>query len=448
MNALDQYIDLYRLTRPRLEASAPDVMNRQRAAALGRLEAAGALPGARAELHPVLNISEMFAPDYGINIDRVAMTFDPAKTFSCGVPNISTLMGLVVGDTFAPTASLLRGLPQGVEVMSLAAACRQMPQTIAEYYNALAAYGGPEADLNTLLAQDGVLVHVSSGIKMDKPIQITNIFNALQPTMALRRLLVIIDRDASASLLVCDHTDGDEARHLSSQVAEVFLGENAKLEYVDMEESAPDSCRAASFFASLGAGASLTANHTTLQCGRTSNFCRVVFKGPGAEARIAGMAIGSDSQIVDNVTDVRHIAPRCSSNQMYKYILDDASRGSFYGKIVVDEGAVNTAAYQSNRNILASRDALMFTRPQLEIYCDDVKCSHGATVGQLDERALFYMQSRGIPQAQARMMLMQAFVADVVDTVGIEALRSRLHQLVEHRLSGQPDLCQACKVKN
>ena len=448
MDALKQYLDLYVAAEKQLQRPDLAPLNAMRPAALGRLMQAQCLPGAGAELHPALSVSEMFAPDYGVNLARVPMTIDPAKTFNCAVPNISTLMGIVVGDTFAPTASLLRSLPQGVEVMSLAAAAKQMPQTVAAYYNTLAANGGQVADINTLLAQDGVFVHVGAGVKLDKPIQITNIFNAAMPTMAVRRLLVVVESGASVSMLVCDHTASEGVRHLACQVAEVFLAENATLEYVDMEESALDSRRAACFFASLGAGASLTANHTTLQCGRTSNTCRVALTGPGARAKLAGMAICGADQVVDNVTDVRHIATDCHSDQMYKYILDDRSRGSFYGKIVVEEPAVHTAAYQSNRNILASEDAMMYTRPQLEIYCDDVKCSHGATVGQLDERALFYMQSRGVPRPQARMMLMQAFVSDVIDTVGIDALRSRLHQLVERRLCGEPDLCQACKVKN
>lgn len=156
---------------------------------------------------------------------------------------------------------------------------------------------------------------------------------------------------------------------------------------------------------------------------------------PGAEFRLNGFVILTDSHICDTSVTVHHHAPHCTSNQLVKYIVDDNAHGSFSGLIRVDHGAFATEAYQSNRNILAGASARMDSEPQLEIYCDDVKCSHGSATGQLDERALFYMRSRGIDLPEARAMLMNAFMADVIDTVDDETMRDNMKQAVEQRFS-------------
>ena len=161
---------------------------------------------------------------------------------------------------------------------------------------------------------------------------------------------------------------------------------------------------------------------------------------------LAGMAIGSGNQHADNSSNVNHRAAHCRSSQLFKYVLDDQSTGAFEGSILVSPEAPYTEAYQSNRNMLASQQARMHTKPQLEIYNDEVKCSHGATTGQLDASALFYMRSRGISEKEARLMLMQAFMADVIETVRMEGLRDRLRHLVEKRFYGQQTLCADCGI--
>ncbi|MDE5635454.1 MAG: SufD family Fe-S cluster assembly protein, partial [Muribaculaceae bacterium] len=186
----------------------------------------------------------------------------------------------------------------------------------------------------------------------------------------------------------------------------------------------------------------------TLHNGVTRNEYRVTIIGDECECHLDGMAVASGSQHIDNSSDVRHAACRSTSRQLFKYVLDDQSTGAFEGSIVVEPGARFTEASQTDRNILASRGARMHTKPQLLIYNDDVKCSHGATTGQLDDRALFYMQSRGIPREEARMMLMQAFMTEVVDTVRVESVRDRLRHLVERRLAGYDAHCNDCGAKN
>ena len=446
MSALTQYIDLYREYRGQICDHAPALLNGRREAAYERLLREH-LPQKGDESYTALSPEEMFAPDYGVNINRVRFPVDMASTFRCGVPNISTLLALVVNDTFVPTSNLLRNLPEGITVDSLARVAAENPDLVERYLGkALPGQGNAAADLNTLLLQDGVFIHIPAGMSLDRPVQIVNVFNAVAPVMGVRRIVVAVGDNASASVLVCDHSVQPDVAYLSNQVVEIYLGAGASLEYYDMEESSAATSRLCQLYATQADDSRLLVNGTTLLGGRTRNDYHCHLAGRGCSANLAGMVVATDSQIVDTYTDVIHSHPDGASEQMFKYVLDRSSVGAFYGRIDVEEPALHTRAYQSNRNLLASADARMYTRPQLEIYCDEVKCSHGATVGQLDAAALFYMRQRGIPEAEARMMLMQAFMSDVIDTVEIDALRTRLHQLVERRLSGEAARCADCKI--
>ena len=160
------------------------------------------------------------------------------------------------------------------------------------------------------------------------------------------------------------------------------------------------------------------------------------------------MAIEDRDQQVDTYTHITHVVPHCTSNELFKNVLDERAVGVFSGRIFVNEGAQKTEAYQTNRNMCLTSDARMYSKPQLEIYADDVKCSHGMTTGQLDEQALFYMQSRGLPYEEARMMLSVAFMSDVIDHVRLDALKDRLHLLVEKRFRGELARCAGCRYGN
>lgn len=444
MSSLNQYIDLFEHNRRQLYDSSPEVFNRLRPAALSALERLGHFPGKRDEGYRNFSVDEVFAPDFGVNVGRVSFAVDVARTFRCDVPNLSTLLGVVVNDEFRPTATLLKNCPEGVTVMSLAEAARRYPDLVASRLGNIADNSSASTALNTLLLQDGVFVHIAPGVRLDKTIQIVNIFNASANLLSFRRVLVVVEDGASARLLMCDHTQSTDNDYLSSQVVEIFLGRGASLDYCDIEESSERTSRLSQMYVSQKADSNLSVNASSLTVGHTRNEYRVDLLDRGASAEIAGMAIAGGSQLVDSSTLIRHIAPYCHSNQLFKYLLDDNSRGAFEGLIYVAPDAVHTEAYQSDRNILASEGARMHTSPHLEIYCDDVKCSHGAATGQLDSQALFYMQTRGVPLAEARMMLMQAFMSDVIDRVRIDGLRDRLRRLVERRLNGDRTTCGDC----
>ncbi len=443
-NSLTQYLNLYREQAADIDAHSAPALNAMRPAALEALEKAGRLPDTHDEGYEKTSVNDMFAPDYGVNVNRVALPADVQASFRCGVPNLSTLMAVVVNDSFHTTSTFLANVPEGLTVCSLADAARRFPEIVEKYYGHAADLTDASAALNTLLVQDGVFIHVARGCRFDKAVQIVDILNAPTPLMACRRFLVVAEEGSHVAVLKCDHTQPGSEKCLSSEVVEIYAERDASVEWYDIEESNSDTSRRSQIFATQAAGASLQVCGATLTNGTTRNDYRIVAAGDHTRTRLAAMAIGSGTQHIDNASEVRHHGHYGHSNQLFKYVLDDEATGAFEGSIEVAHGSRFVEAYQSNRNILASPSARMHTKPQLLIYNDDVKCSHGASTGQLDESALFYMRTRGIPAAEARRMLMQAFMVDVIDSIELEPLRDRLRHMVELRFSGAHAGCRDC----
>lgn len=448
-DALAQYLALFADNRAAIDRgcdSAP--LNNMRDAAFAALDSlAMRLPRRGDEGYAYTSLNDMFMPDYGLNINRLPVSADIAAAFRCDVPRLSTVMAVTVNDTPSLLPQAARALPEGVWFGSLAAFGREHPTLLEQYYGSLAPLRRPEVALNTLLAQDGLLLWVRKGIKVTRPLQIVNLLSALTPVMAVRRLLVVMEEDSEATLLCCDHTMDCDNSYLSSSVAEIFLARGASLSLYDLEESSPLTSRCAGIFVSQESGSHLRLGEATLWCGTTRNDYEVSLAGEGASVKMSGLTTGAASSLSDTYTRVSHLAPRCVSRQLFKFALPDSSRGAFRGHVYVAPGAKGTDASQTCRNLLAGAEARMHTEPRLEIYCDDVKCSHGAATGQLSADALFYMRQRGIPEAEARAMLMQAFMSDVVDTFRMDGLRDRLRHLVEKRLSGSgPEACARCSA--
>lgn len=447
-NALKQYISLYGEHRETIDAHAPHALNALRARALKALE--GAQLARRSDNgNPVTDLNGMFAPDYGVNITRLPFRADPSA-FRCGVPNVSTLTGVIANDMFTAGSALAERLPQGVTVCRLSQAADICPGIVEQYYGTIAPLTNPAVALNTLLVQDGVLIHVADGVTLSAPIQLIELLGGVTtPMLAMRRLLIVLGKGAGCKILLCDHavsgeTAGSPVQMASDTVTEVSIGAGAHLELYDMQESAGDTSRYAYYGIHQQADSTFCGNITTLRCGAMRNDIDIDLRGPGADCRLSGMVFAADSQTADNTITVTHSAPHCHSDQLFKYVAADSARCAFDGLIKVQPGAHHTEAYQNNRNILSGADARMHTRPQLEIYCDDVRANHGAATGQLDMEALFYMQTRGIPMAAARTMLMQAFMTDVIDTISLMPLRDRMRQLVARRLDDPADAAAAC----
>ena len=445
MKVEQQYIDLFSQCEAMICRHSAEVMNVPRAQAFADFERLG-FPTTKEEKYKYTDAAKLFAPDYGLNLNRLDIPVNPYEVFKCDVPNMSTALYFVVNDAFYSKALPKTPLPEGVLLGSLKDMATQYPDLVKKYYGKLAdtSKDGITA-FNTTFAQDGFMLYVPKGVVVDKPIQLVNILRADVNFMVNRRLLVVLEEGAQARMLVCDHAM-DDVNFLSNQVVEVFVGDNAVFDFYELEETHNSTVRFSNMYVAQEANSNVLLNGMTLHNGTTRNTTEVTLNGRGAEINLCGMAIADKNEHVDNHTSIDHKVSDCISNELFKYVLDDQSVGAFAGKVLVRPGAQHTSSQQTNRNICATREARMYTQPQLEIYADDVKCSHGATVGQLDEKALFYMQQRGISYKEARLLLMFAFVNEVIDTIRMDALKDRLHLLVEKRFRGELNKCQGCAI--
>lgn len=403
-------------------------------------------PTRKVERYKYTDIAELFAPDYGLNLNRLDIPVNPYSAFRCDVPNLSTSLYFVVNDVFYDKARPKSNLPEGVVVDSLSAAAAKNPDFIAKYY-AKTARSDKDAvtALNTMLAQDGLLVYVPCGVKVDRAVQVINILRSDVDLMVNRRVLIIVEEGAEIKLLFCDHA-ADDRRFLTTQVIEAYVGERAGLDLYCLEETHAKSVRVSNLYIEQQADSRVNHNIITLHNGVTRNRTDLVLAGEGAECRLNGCVIADKQQHVDNNTLIDHRVPNCTSSELYKYVLDGEATGAFAGRVLVRHGAQKTASEMRNQNICATREARMYTQPMLEIYADDVKCAHGSTVGQLNDAALFYMRQRGISLKEARLLLEFAFINEVIDTIQLAPLRDRLHFLVEKRFRGELSKCEGCNL--
>lgn len=445
MSSEKQYIDLFETQRQAIDSHSAQVLNAVRDEAFEDFKRQG-FPSRKVERYKYTDMDKLFAPDYGLNINRIEIPVNPYNVFSCDVPNLSTSLYFVVNDTFYKKALPKAGLPEGVEVMSLKEAAEQQPEVIAKYYGKIAKSGEDAVTaLNTMLAQDGLFIHVPKNVRVERAIQVVNILRSDVDLMVNRRVLVVMDEGAEAKLLFCDDS-ADDRNFLGTQVIEAYVGENASLDLYCLEETHDKNTRVSNVYISQEANSRVNHNVLTLQNGITRNKLDLVFKGEGAECWCNGCVIADKSQHVDNNTLIDHQVPHCNSHELYKYVLDDKATGAFAGRVLVRHGAQKTESDERNQNLVMTKQARMYTQPMLEIYADDVKCSHGSTVGQLNDAALFYMQQRGIDEHEAKLLLEFAFIDEVVDQIKLEPLRDRLHQLVEKRFRGELGRCSNCRI--
>lgn len=445
MHSEKQYIDLYRECREQICAHSAAPLNAVRDAAFEQFERQG-FPSRKVERYKYTSVDELFAPDYGVNVNRLEIPVDPYKAFRCDVPNLSTSLYFIVNDQFRAALQPKENLPEGVVVDSLAAYAQENPQFVADHYAQLAhADEDGITALNTMLAQDGLLVYVKRGVKVDRTIQVINILRSDVPLMVNRRVLIVMEEGAEAKLLFCDHA-ADDREFLATQVIEAYVGRNASLDLYCMEETHYKNTRVSNVYIEQQADSRVNHNVITLHNGTTRNRLDVLLKGEGAECWCNGCVIADKAQHIDNNTLIDHQVPHCTSHELYKYVLDDKSTGAFAGRVLVRHGAQKTVSEERNQNLCATKEARMYTQPMLEIYADDVKCSHGSTVGQLNAAALFYMRQRGISKKEAKLLLEFAFINEVIDQIKLEPLRDRLHYLVEKRFRGELTKCEGCKM--
>ena len=449
MQSEQQYIELYNEAREMIFSHAPEAMNAVRDEAFEDFKAQG-FPSKKVERYKYTDIQKLFEPNFGVNVNRLQIPVDPYETFRCDVPNLSTSLYFVVNDMFFHDEKPKGHLPEGVVIGSM----RDYPELVSKYYTKLAKTSEDAVTaLNTMLAQDGLLVYVPKNVKVDRAIQVINILKAtpqnaqrvVPDLMVNRRVLIVVEEGAEIKMLFCDHA-ADDRNFLTTQVIEAFVGENASLDLYCLEETHYKNVRVSNVYIDQQRDSRVTHNVITLHNGVTRNKLDLTFSGEGAECQCYGCVIADKKQHVDNNTLIAHKVPHCTSNELYKYVLDNQAVGAFAGRVLVEHGAQQTASQMTNQNLTATKEARMYTQPRLEIYADDVKCAHGSTVGQLNDAALFYMRQRGISLEEAKLLLQNAFVNEVIDHMQLEPLRDRLHYLVEKRFRGELNKCTGCKL--
>jgi Fe-S cluster assembly protein SufD len=442
----EKYLDLYKDNITKISGVSSPFINSFRAPALKKFSELG-IPSKKDEAYKYTNLNVFFDHDYESYFMPLPSDFAEAEKFRCEVTNLDT-HGIVLLNGFYPTVNeKLRQLPSGVWIGSLSEAAVRFKDIFEKHFGK---YARSETDglvhLNTAMASDGVFVYIPEGVTLNKPVQVVNLVQAGNDIFNQHRNLIIAEKNSNFSIIICDHTLSPQ-KFLTNSVTEIFVGENAHFDIIRVQNEHNNACKITNTFIHQEKNSVTSSNNITLHGGLIRNSTYHYLGGEGAESYSYGLFLADKWQHIDNFVNVDHAFPHCTSNQLFKGVLDDMSTGAFNGRILVRQDAQGTLAYQRNNNILLTDDAKMDSKPQLEIYADDVKCSHGATVGQLNDDALFYLQSRGINKREAKLMLMFGFAHEVIQNIKIEPLRERMDNLVMQRLKGELSRCASCMVK-
>lgn len=442
----EKYLGIYRNNIERISGNSHSYINSFREPAYKKFIELG-VPTRKNEGYKYTNLITYFDHDYESYFMPGPDDFQKAEEFRCEVTDLDAY-GIVLMNGFYPTLrEKLKQLPNGIWIGSLNEAAVMFKDIFEKHYGK---YATSETDglvhLNTAMASDGVFVYVPEGVIMKRPVQVVNLVHSADDTFNQYRNLIIAEKNSSFSIIICDHTLSPQ-KFLTNAVTEVFVGENAHFDIIRVQNEHNNACKITNTFIHQEKNSVTSSNNITLHGGLIRNNTYHQLGGEGAESHSFGLFLADKWQHVDNYVNVDHAFPNCTSNQLFKGVLDDMSTGAFNGRILVRPDAQGTLAYQKNNNILLTDDAKMDTKPQLEIFADDVKCSHGATIGQLNDDALFYLQSRGINKREARLMLMFGFAHEVIQNIKVEALRERLDNLVMQRLKGELSRCASCVIK-
>jgi Fe-S cluster assembly protein SufD len=420
MTGVDQYVEAFARIEP--AQASPRWLRDLRARGLESFKQQG-FPGLRDEawrftrVKPIADTAFKTVDEYRPNgLDAAALvraTFDDS-----GCHRVA-----IVDGHYAAALGNARELPSGVILTGLAEAIRTMPDRVEAHLGRVVHTDAPFAALNTAFIRDGVFLYIPDGVAVEAPVHIVYVSTG-SGTVTHPRALIVAGARASATVI--ESFAGTGSAYFTNSVTEIVCGENADVTHCKLQREAHSAFHIATQEAVLASNSRFSTENVSMGGALVRSDINSLLDGEGIDCRIDGLYLAGDRQHVDNHTLIRHAKPHCHSFELYKGILNGRARGVFNGMIYVDPDAQKTDAKQSNNCMLLSDGARINTQPQLEIYADDVKCTHGATVGQLDEDAVFYMQTRGIAAAEARHLLVYAFAAEVVERIRVEAIRDRL----------------------
>ena len=424
-------LDAYQADFERVQAAAPAALQTLRQNAMGHFTRLG-FPTTRMEEWRFTSVEPIARRPFALG-GPADVTSDQIAPFL--FPGLSDSRLVFVNGRYAPALSAIQALPPGVEVRSLAELLTGGLDGVESYLGRLAAFEDqPFSALNTAFLQDGALIRIGDDVMLDHPIH--TLFVSTAPGGAVvthPRMLVVVGRNSSVGL-VESYAGVRDAPYFTNAVTELDVGENSVVDHCKILRESLEAYHVASLQIRLARSAVVTSHSITLGGALVRNDVGAVLAGDGAECTLNGLYVAGGRQLVDNHTTIDHVSPHCDSHELYKGILDGEGKAVFNGKIIVRLDAQKTDAKQSNKTLLLSERAQVNTKPELEIFADDVKCTHGATVGQLDEDAMFYLRARGLSREQARRMLIHAFATDVLQRITREPIKPRLDTALLERL--------------
>ena len=440
-----KFLDIYQENISVIRNGLPEYINNIREKALEKFKLLG-IPDKKNENYKYTDLKSAFDNGYKMYLSPKNIKFQINDIFQCDVPDLNTKVVLLLNGWYYDRENLIEELPNGVIIGSLNKAIEVYPEIVKKHY---AKYASMEKEglvaLNTMFAKDGVFIYIPKNVEIEKPIQIINLLMDNEEGITQHRNLFILEENSKASIVVCDHTLSP-TNFITNSVSEFYAGQNAQLYFSKMQNEHNGSKQVSHLYFHQERDSKIDADTVSLHGGLIRNNINVLLNGEGCENNTYGLYLTDKGQHIDNYVFMDHAFPNCRSNQLFKGVLDDYATGAFNGKVLVRQDAQKTQAYQANNNILLTDDVDINTKPQLEIYADDVKCSHGATVGQLDEDALFYLRARGIKKKEAKLLLMYAFAHDVLKNIHVPALQERVQDLVDKRLRGELSRCNSCQM--
>ena len=400
------------------------------------------IPTRKSEEYKYSNPEKILNASLG-SITDTALNINSKTVSSFAIHSLETNTLVLINGSFQEDLSSISELPKGIIVCSLKTAFEKHQDLIEQHYAKQANVNSdPFTALNTAFSNDGLVLFVPDNAKVEKAFHIINIFSTNQASHIYQRNLFVIGKNSEVKIIESTIFTESIANYFLNNLSEISVAENAKMQYYVLQNStslSPSGREGEGLINTTQVkqeqNSHFDTNTITLNGQWVRNNLSIVLNGQHCETHLNGLFITHDNQHIDNHTLVDHQQPNCQSNQLYKGILNDKSTGIFNGKIFVKKDAQKTNAYQSSKNILLSDDATINTKPQLEIYADDVKCSHGSTTGQIDPDALFYLRARGLGEQSARKLLMFAFAEDVVNTLRIESLKEHISELIKVRLN-------------
>jgi len=428
----------YPQTRSLIDATSPSILSPLRDRGFKKFTEFG-IPTTKDEEFRYISLKileeEHFKAAYGAIVDRFELS---EKTVTGKIE--ATTLAFINGQA-APELSHHHALPEGIWVGTLEDALLDHEDLVMSHIGKIATLDGRLGstnderfcDLNSAFLDEGAVIVIEDNVELDHPIHLQFISRANHGLMSeFPRTLILVGENSAAKVI--ESYVGLDGSYFSCPVTEVYLAKSARLEHVRVQDETSSAVHVATLAVTQEEGSTYTSNsiHFGSQIARLD--VNVYLQGENIASWLNGVSVGTGSQVIDNHTRIDHAFPNCNSFEVYKSVLDDEAKGVFNGKIFVYQDAQKTDAKQTNKAVLLSRKAAMDTKPQLEIFADDVKCTHGATIGQLSAEALFYLQSRGIPLSEARSLLVYAFAAEVMEKISIPELKEALETKLLSRL--------------